>query len=153
MYILSFGLHLAKCNVHAQHALIFIACTDHHHDSGKFCLVSNCHSPAGPVWTRGSIQTWYHTFIVLNDVAKIVQKLSTGALLTKMAIESLYRLITVHPRIASFKSMNRKERLMWTPCLSCGLVLHQRLGNAVADAIVLVPLGGRNLLCFVLFVW
>ena len=69
------------------------------HNTGKWCLITDLSYPHGQS-VNDSIDSSLCSpiYSMVDEVAEIVVKWGRGALLSKVDIESVYRLIPVHPQ-------------------------------------------------------
>ena len=72
---------------------------------------------------------------MISIEAALIAKLSPGALLAKVDIESAYSLIPVHPQDRPLQAMRWEGQLYIDPMLPFGLRLAPKIFNAVADAL------------------
>ena len=106
------------------------------HDSGKFRLITDLLFSHGASVNEGICSDLVSlSYIAVDDVAEIVQRLGTGSLLAKMDIEAAYRLIPVHPQDRVLQGMEWDGKIYVYPCLPFGLRSAPKIFNAVADAL------------------
>ena len=75
-----------------------------------------------------------HDYTTVDDIAANVAALGRGTLLTKIDIESSYRLISVHPDNRPLQAMRWDGSIYVDPMLLIGLQSAPKTFNAVADA-------------------
>ena len=106
------------------------------HDSGKFRLITDLSFPHGASVNEGICPDLVSlSYIAVDDVAEIVQRLGKGSLLAKMDIEAAYRLIPVHPQDRVLQGMEWEGKIYVDPCLPFGLRSAPKIFNSVADAL------------------
>ena len=106
------------------------------HDSGKFRLITDLSFPHGASVNEGICADLVSlSYIAVDDVAEIVQRLGTGSRLAKMDVEATYRLIPVHPQDRVLQGMEWEGNIYVDPCLPFGLRSAPKIFNAVADAL------------------
>ena len=105
------------------------------HNTGKWRLITDISFPEGrSVNDRIESALCSLSYILVDDVAKIVAVLGKGALLAKMDIESAYRLIPVNPQDRPLQAVRWKGEIYIDPMLPFGLRSAPKIFNAVADA-------------------
>ena len=106
------------------------------HSAGKFHLITDLSFPRGASVNDGiSPDLVSLSYITVDDVAEIVQRLGKGSLLAKMDIEAAYRLIPVHPHDRILQAVQWEDNIYVDTCLPFGLRSAPKIFNAVADAL------------------
>ena len=106
------------------------------HNTGKFRLITDLSFPHGDSVNDGINPDLVSlSYITVDNVAEIVQRLGRGTLLAKMDIEAAYRLIPVHPQDRILQGMEWEGEVYVDSCLPFGLRSAPKIFNAVADAL------------------
>ena len=106
------------------------------HDSGKFRIITDLTFPHGASVNEGVCSDLVSlSYIAVDDVAEIVQRLGGESLLAKMDIEAAYRLIPVHSQDRVLQGMEWDGKIYVDSCLPFGLRSAPKIFNAVADAL------------------
>lgn len=106
------------------------------HNSGKWRLITDLSHPPGRSINDGIDPALCSlSYPTVDDVADVVVKLGRGALLSKVDIESAYRLIPVHPQDRPLQAMRWNNQIYVDPMLPFGLRSAPKIFNAVADAL------------------
>ena len=106
------------------------------HNTGKFRLITDLSFPKGASVNDGiDPELATLSYITVDHVAEVVQRLGEGALLAKMDVEAAYRLIPVHPQDRVLQGMEWKGAVYIDPQLPFGLRSAPKIFNAVADAL------------------
>ena len=74
-------------------------------------------------------------YTTVDQVAEVVARLGTAALLAKVDIESAYRLIPVHPQDRPLQAVCWEGQVFIDPMFPFGLRSAPKIFNAVADAL------------------
>ena len=74
-------------------------------------------------------------YTTVDQVAEVVARLGTAALLAKVDIESAYRLIPVHPQDRPLQAVRWEGQVFIDPMLPFGLRSAPKIFNAVAEAL------------------
>ena len=106
------------------------------HNTGKWRLITDLSYPHGQSVNDGIDPSLCSLmYATVDEVAEIVVKLGRGALLSKVDIESAYRLIPVHPQDRPLQAMKWDNHIYVDPMLPFGLRSAPKIFNAVADAL------------------
>ena len=105
------------------------------HTPGKWRVITDLSSPAGGSVNDGiDPHACSMTYVTVDAVASMVNKLGGGALLAKIDIEAAYRLIPVHPLDRPLLGI-KWERKVYCDCmLPFGLRSAPKIFNALADS-------------------
>ena len=106
------------------------------HNTGKWRLITDLsHPPSHSVNDGIDPSLCSLAYATVDDVAGIVVQLGRGSLLSKIDIESAYRLIPVHPDDRPLQAIKWKQQLYVDPMLPFGLRSAPKIFSAVADAL------------------
>ena len=106
------------------------------HNTGKWRLITDLSYPHGQSVNDGIDPSLCSLmYATVDEVAEIVVKLGRDALLSKVDIESAYRLIPVHPQDRPLQAMKWDNHIYVDPMLPFGLRSAPKIFNAVADAL------------------
>ena len=106
------------------------------HNSGKWRLITDLSYPPGYSVNDGiDASLCSLAYTTVDDIASVVVRLGKGALLSKVDIESAYRLIPVHPDDRTLQAVEWNGQLYVDPMLPFGLRSAPKIFNAVADAL------------------
>jgi len=75
------------------------------------------------------------SYMSVDHVAEVVERLGKGSLLAKMDIEAAYRLVPVHPQDQVLQAVKWEGNIYVDTCLPFGLRSVPKIFNAVADAL------------------
>ena len=106
------------------------------HNSGNWHLITDLSYSHGHSVIDGidpSLCSLEYTTV--DEVAKLVVNLGRGALLSKVDIESAYRLISVHTEDRPLLAVHWDHQVYVDPMLPFGLRLAPKIFNAVADGL------------------
>ena len=106
------------------------------HNTGKWSLITDLSYPPGNSVNDGidpSLCSLHYTSV--EDVAMAAAQLGRSSLLAQVDIESVYRLIPVHPGDRWLLGMKWENRLYIDPMLPFGLRSAPKIFNAMADAL------------------
>ena len=106
------------------------------HNTGKWRLITDLSFPPGQSVNDGIDPALCSlAYTTVDQVAEVVTRLGTAALLAKVDIESAYRLIPVHPHDRPLQAVRWEGQVFIDPMLPFGLRSAPKLLNAVADAL------------------
>ena len=106
------------------------------HNTGKWRLITDLSYPHGQSVNDGIDPSLCSLmYATVDEVAEIVVKLGRDALLSKVDIESAYRLIPVHPQDRPLQAMKWDNHIYVDPMLPFGLRSAPKIFNVVADAL------------------
>ena len=106
------------------------------HNTGKWRLVTDLSYPPGASVNDGiDPDLCSLSYTTVEDVAAVAARYPQGALLTKLDVESAYRLVPVHPVDRPLQAVEWSGRIYVDPMLPFGLWSAPKLFNAIADAL------------------
>lgn len=106
------------------------------HTPGKWRVITDLSSPAGGSVNDGiDPHVCSMTYITVDAVARMVNKLGGGALLAKIDIEAAYRLIPVHPLDRPLLGVKWEGKVYCDCMLPFGLRSAPKIFNALADSL------------------
>ena len=106
------------------------------HDTGKWRLITDLSYPPGLSVNDGiDPELCSLTYTSVDAVAEVAVSYPPGALLAKVDIESVYRLIPVHPSDRPLQAMEWEGAVYVDPMLPFGLRSAPKIFNAVADGL------------------
>ena len=106
------------------------------HNTGKWRLITDLSFPSGQSVNDGIDPALCSlAYTTVDQVAEVVTRLGTAALLAKVDIESAYRLIPVHPQDRPLQAVRWEGQVFIDPMLPFGLRSAPKIFNAVADAL------------------
>ena len=106
------------------------------HNTGKWRLITDLSFPPGQSVNDGIDPALCSlAYTTVDQVAEVVMRLGTAALLAKVDIESAYRLIPVHPQDRPLQAVRWEGQVFIDPMLPFRLQSAPKIFNAVADAL------------------
>ena len=106
-------------------------------NTGKWRLITDLSFPEGSSVNDGIDPTICSlSYTNVEEVADLIARLGTGALLAKVDIESAYRLIPAHPDDRLLLALHWEDKVYIDPMLPFGLRSAPKIFNAVADALI-----------------
>ena len=105
------------------------------HDTGKWRLITDLSYPPDHSVNNGiDSDLCSMSYTTVDDAALIVSHLGEGAMMTKVDIESAYRLVPVHPQDRPLLAMSWQGQVYIDLMLPFGLRSAPKIFNALADA-------------------
>ena len=106
------------------------------HNTGRWRLITDLSYPPGESVNDGiEAELCSLVYTSIDQVARVAAGYQQGALLAKVDIEAVYRLIPVHPADRPLQATSWEGKLYIDPMLPFGLRSAPKLFNAVADAL------------------
>jgi hypothetical protein len=106
------------------------------HNTGKWRLITDLSYPPGQSVNDGiDPELCSLSYTSVEAVARVVAAYPPGALLAKVDIESVYRLVPVHPSDRPLQAMQWDSALFVDPMLPFGLRSAPKIFNAIADGL------------------